>query len=52
MQYGAAKQLPVHFTGNIAFHFSETVKTIAAEFGLTVGNISQEPMNGLVEYHR
>jgi hypothetical protein len=52
MQYEAARQLPVHFTGSIAFHFSEILKKTAGEFGLTVGNISQEPMPGLVEYHR
>ena len=52
MQYEAAKQLPVHFTGSIAFHFREILEKTAGEFGLTVGNISQEPMPGLVEYHR
>ena len=51
MQYAMARQLPVHFTGGIAFHFSEIIKTIAGEFGLTVHNISQEPITGLVVYH-
>ena len=51
MQYETARHLPVHFTGSIAFHFSEIIKETAGEFGLTVGNISQEPMTGLVEYH-
>jgi N-acetylglucosamine kinase-like BadF-type ATPase len=51
MQYDLAKQLPVHFTGGVAFHFVEIIRTIAGEFGLTVGNITQEPMRGLVEYH-
>jgi N-acetylglucosamine kinase-like BadF-type ATPase len=51
MQYEAAKQLPIHFTGSVAFHFSEIIKKTAAEFGLTVGNILQEPMSGLLDYH-
>ena len=51
LQYETAKQLPVHFTGSISFHFSEILKKTAGEFGLTIGNISQEPMAGLVEYH-
>ena len=51
MQYNEAKVLPVHFTGSIAFHFSEIIKETAGEFGLTVGNITQEPMQGLVKYH-
>ncbi|MDR1156038.1 MAG: ATPase [Bacteroidales bacterium] len=50
MQYGAARQLPVHFTGSVAFHFSEIIKKTAGEFGLSVGNISQEPMPGLIQY--
>ena len=51
MQYEAAGRLPVHFTGSVAFHFSEIIKTTAAGFGLRVEKISQEPMAGLVEYH-
>ena len=48
MQYGEAKRLPVHFTGGIAFHFSEIITKTAAEFGLTVGKISCEPMEGYI----
>ena len=51
MQYELVKQLPVHFTGSIAFHFSEILKQTAGEFGLTAGTILREPMTGLVEYH-
>ena len=51
MQYEAAKQLPVHFTGSIAFYFRDFLQQTADEFALTIGNITQEPMPGLVEYH-
>jgi len=51
MQYETARQLPVHFTGSVAFHFSEIIKTIADEFGLMTGDISREPMEGLIKYH-
>ena len=51
MQYEAAKKYPVNCTGSIAYHFSEIIKKIAGEFGLTIGNISQEPMEGLIKYH-
>jgi len=51
LQYEFAKQSPIHFTGSIAFYFSEILKKTAGEFGMVVGNISQEPMNGLVEFH-
>jgi len=51
MLYEAVKQLPIHFTGNVAFHFREIIKKVAGEFELNVGKITQEPMEGLVEYH-
>jgi len=51
MQYEAAKQLPVHFTGSIAYYFAEIIKKVAGEFGLRVEKITQEPMEGLVDYH-
>ena len=51
MQYDASRQLPVHLTGGIAYHFSELIKKTATEFGLTVEKISREPIQGLVEYH-
>ena len=51
IQYELARQLPVHLTGGVAFHFSELIRQTATGFGLTVGNITQEPMAGLIEYH-
>jgi len=51
MQYDAAKHLPVHFTGSVVYHFSEIIKKTVGEFGLVLGNITQEPMAGLVEFH-
>lgn len=51
MQYKYANQLPVHFTGSIAFHFNEILKKTAGEFGLKIRNITKEPMAGLITYH-
>lgn len=51
MQYAPAKSLSIHFTGSIAFYFKDTLIKTAASFGLTVGKITQEPMQGLIEYH-
>jgi N-acetylglucosamine kinase-like BadF-type ATPase len=48
MQYEAATRLPVYFTGSIAYYFSEILTHTAAEFGLKIGTILQEPMPGLV----
>ena len=52
MQYEAARQLPVNLTGSISYYFSEIIKEAAEEFGLKIGKITKEPMEGLVEYHK
>lgn len=51
-QYPRAKNLPVHFTGSIAWHFSGLLKEAATECGFSIGNIIQDPLPGLIEFHR
>ncbi|MCF0159891.1 MAG: ATPase [Bacteroidaceae bacterium] len=51
LQYEGSTQLPVHFTGSIAYHFQEVLKDAVAECGLQMGRIAQSPMQGLIEYH-
>lgn len=51
LQYSDCKKLPIHFTGSIAFHFQSELKQIASQFGLTIGTISQSPLQGLIDYH-
>jgi N-acetylglucosamine kinase-like BadF-type ATPase len=50
-QYPYYNTLPVHFTGSIAWHFSGVLKDAASATGCTVGEICQNPMEGLVRYH-
>ncbi len=50
-QYPRAKQLKVHFTGSIAWHFSAILEEVASSEGMTIGKIVQEPIEGLVDYH-
>ncbi|MEL6720140.1 MAG: ATPase, partial [Bacteroidota bacterium] len=50
--YEHAKQLPVHFTGSVAFHFQPYLLEIANELGLEIGTITQNPMEGLIRYHQ
>ena len=51
-QYPRARYLPVHFTGSIAWHFSAVLKEAARECSYTPGEIIQDPMKGLIEFHR
>lgn len=51
-QYPRAQKLPVHFVGSIAWHFKEALNEAARECGFSTGKIIQDPMPGLVEFHR
>ena len=44
--------LPIHIIGNIGIHFGEEIKETAESLGLSIGNIVESPMNGLIEYHK
>lgn len=43
---------PFHFSGSIAFHFSDFLRQVGSERGYTIKNIVQSPISGLVLYHQ
>ena len=45
------KEVPVHFIGSVAFFFEYILSEAAAELGISVGNIIQRPIDGLVNYY-
>lgn len=51
LAYPGAGQLPVNFIGSIARHFEPQLRDAATACGLTVGLISQAPMDALISYH-
>ncbi len=51
LQYPESLKLPVHFTGSIAFHFSEILVDQLRKFDLQPGIITHTPMENLVKYH-
>ncbi|MFV0418962.1 MAG: BadF/BadG/BcrA/BcrD ATPase family protein [Dysgonomonas sp.] len=51
MQYDNHKQLPVHFTGSVAYHYQAVLRKVLSELDITVGNITQSPMEGLIQYY-
>ncbi|MBS2099878.1 ATPase [Carboxylicivirga linearis] len=51
LQYNNIAQLPIHFTGSIAFYFKEQLKDALSSFNLKPGTICQSPMEGLIRYH-
>lgn len=52
MKYQNYKQYKVHFTGSIAFYFSDILRQVANDKGITVKNILEGPIAGLALYHQ
>lgn len=51
LQYPESKDLPVHFTGSIAFHFRSFLEELLIKFSLKTGTITLSPMASLIDYH-
>jgi glucosamine kinase len=45
------QQFTVHFTGSIAFYFREILQKALQTKKITMGNILQTPIEGLIKYH-
>lgn len=50
-KYPDASTLPVNFIGSVAYHFSTQLSEAASLSGFCIGEISQSPMQGLINYH-
>ena len=44
--------LPIHIIGSIGVSFAQEIKETAESLGLSIGNIVNSPMEGLIEYHK
>lgn len=42
----------VSFTGSIAYYYREILEEVCREHNLEIGTIMQDPIKGLIEYHR
>lgn len=42
---------PIHFAGSIAYHYKMYLKEALHEFGLNLGNVVQQPIYELIDYH-
>jgi glucosamine kinase len=52
MKYENYQNLKVHFTGSIGFYFSDVLRQVANDRGITVKNILEGPISGLTLYHQ
>jgi glucosamine kinase len=51
MKYENYQNLKVHFSGSIAFYFSDILRQVANDKGIIVKNILEGPIAGLTLYH-
>ncbi|MCU0382565.1 MAG: N-acetylglucosamine kinase [Cyclobacteriaceae bacterium] len=52
MKYNRYEQVKVHFTGSIAFYFSNQLRQVAAAKNISVQHIVESPIAGLTLYHQ
>ena len=52
MKYEGYRNLKVHFVGSIAFYYSDLLRQVANDKGITVKNILETPIAGLTLYHQ
>ena len=52
MKYPGYKKLKVHFVGSIAFYYSDLLRQVANDKGVTVKNILETPIAGLALFHK
>ena len=51
MQYPNWQNLKVHFVGSVGFYFSDVLRQVANDKGITVKNVLESPIAGLTLYH-
>ena len=50
-KYDKVEEHLVHFVGSVAFHFSETLEEIMNSKRFNLGQIVQDPLDGLTKFH-
>jgi len=52
LQFGDAKEIPIHFVGSISFYLKKELEACLKAYGLKAGNIIRKPIDGLLQYHQ
>lgn len=52
MKYTDYKNVPVHFTGSVAFHYEEVLREVGAALDINIKDIVVGPIDGLTQYHQ
>jgi len=52
LKYENSGNLKIHFTGSVAFYYSNILRQVANDLGVNVVNIVESPIAGLTLYHQ
>ena len=52
MKYANYSELPVHFTGSVAFSYEEVLRKVGADLKINIKDIVKGPIEGLTAYHQ
>lgn len=52
LKYPEVNQYKIHFTGSVAFYYSDILRQVAASKECTIGIIAETPIAGLTLYHQ
>ena len=51
-KYKKIREVPLRFTGSVAFYFEPLLHQVSNEFNLKISRIIRSPINALAEYHK
>jgi N-acetylglucosamine kinase-like BadF-type ATPase len=52
MKYRQSWRHPIYFTGSVAYVFSDVIRSLCEQYEFELGKIEQNPMKGLIAYHK
>lgn len=52
MKYTNHENIPVHFTGSVAFYYDDILRKVGADLGIKIKDIVVGPIDGLTQYHQ
>lgn len=51
-KYARVREVPVSFTGSVAYFFEPLLRQVSHEFGLNIDKIKRSPIHALAEFHK
>lgn len=52
LKYRQSWRHPIYFTGSVAYVFSDVIENLCAQYEFELGRIEQNPMKGLISFHK